>query len=474
VFDHDRNQLPDDLAKIAYETVWGQIEAGMKHSNVHAGTTGISEKLSLLDWMRETLPKLIAERLELEHERRPQNYPEPGSKDWEPLVQKLLNIGLRTSGLWGAFVGSEVSTQSLRFLWLEECLDGENPFCAGTYTKVLEAVSSPLLSAVESGKAKLLFNREVQHVASSSNSAGRVEVTFVDKTADEKLEKLSFDEVVVTVPLGWWKQNLDRFSPAVPKRFSQAVESLGYGNLEKVYVTFPSAFWVSGGEDGTSTTDLESDTAASESTSATGDAEDSDSVPDVNIHDATGVSTQLKKVHSQGAPSSNAPSVWTFLSSDLSRPLTQETLSLSCLPAPHNHPTLLFYTSGPTSIKLSSLSDASPLLVTSDIAKHPIISSYLEPIFKCLPNYNESDPSCQPVAFLFTNWEKDEYAGNGSYTYQPVGGTELDADVECLRHGLPERGIWLAGEHTAPFVALGTVTGAWWSGDAVAKRVMME
>lgn len=41
-----------------------------------------------------------------------------------------------------------------------------------------------------------------------------------------------------------------------------------------------------------------------------------------------------------------------------------------------------------------------------------------------------------------------------------------------MRRGVPERGIWLAGEHTAPLVALGTVTGAWWSGEGVAKRIV--
>ena len=33
-------------------------------------------------------------------------------------------------------------------------------------------------------------------------------------------------------------------------------------------------------------------------------------------------------------------------------------------------------------------------------------------------------------------------------------------------------GLWFAGEHTAPFVALGTVTGAYWSGEAVAGRIV--
>ncbi len=49
---------------------------------------------------------------------------------------------------------------------------------------------------------------------------------------------------------------------------------------------------------------------------------------------------------------------------------------------------------------------------------------------------------------------------------------ELDRDIEALRWGAPERGLWFAGEHTAPFVALGTVTGAWWSGEKVARRIL--
>lgn len=48
----------------------------------------------------------------------------------------------------------------------------------------------------------------------------------------------------------------------------------------------------------------------------------------------------------------------------------------------------------------------------------------------------------------------------------------IDEDIEVIRQGCPERGIWFAGEHTAPFVALGTVTGAYWSGEAVARRVL--
>jgi hypothetical protein len=41
-----------------------------------------------------------------------------------------------------------------------------------------------------------------------------------------------------------------------------------------------------------------------------------------------------------------------------------------------------------------------------------------------------------------------------------------------MRTGVPAEGVWLAGEHTAPFVALGTVTGAYWSGVGVARRIV--
>lgn len=54
---------------------------------------------------------------------------------------------------------------------------------------------------------------------------------------------------------------------------------------------------------------------------------------------------------------------------------------------------------------------------------------------------------------------------------QGIEEVALDKDIETVREGCPERGIWFAGEHTAPFVALGTVTGAYWSGEAAGRRI---
>ncbi len=43
-----------------------------------------------------------------------------------------------------------------------------------------------------------------------------------------------FDEVVMTAPLGWLKRNQAAFVPALPSHISKAIDSLGYGHLEKV------------------------------------------------------------------------------------------------------------------------------------------------------------------------------------------------------------------------------------------------
>ena len=50
--------------------------------------------------------------------------------------------------------------------------------------------------------------------------------------------------------------------------------------------------------------------------------------------------------------------------------------------------------------------------------------------------------------------------------------TDAAHDVEAIRHGMPEQHIYFAGEHTAPFDGLGTVAGAYTSGEQIARRII--
>ncbi|KAK3060797.1 hypothetical protein LTS18_007659 [Coniosporium uncinatum] len=190
----------------------------------------------------------------------------------------------------------------------------------------------------------------------------------------------------------------------------------------------------------------------------------------------------------------------------------QEAVNLAALPPSCAHPTLLFYTHGPCSQHISSLiarhastasssDDAAPrnqkeeefanITPSSNPRLFAALHAFFLPYLRLLPNYDDSASSSSssassssspssssarqalhtPLSILPTNWTADPLAGEGSYTNFQVGGERLDEDVTVLRKGMPERRVWFAGEHTAPFVALGTVTGAWWAGEGVAGRV---
>jgi hypothetical protein len=142
-------------------------------------------------------------------------------------------------------------------------------------------------------------------------------------------------------------------------------------------------------------------------------------------------------------------------------------LELGTLPGGCEHPTLLFYIFGDQSHALTT--DLSRLPPSKE--RHELLVNFFRPYFSRLPNYSDSDPDCTPTSSFATEWLNDDLAGNGSYSNFPTGLEEGDKDIEVMREGLPGRGIWFAGEHTSPFVASGTVTGAYWSGEGVAKRI---
>ena len=154
--------------------------------------------------------------------------------DQRKLDSKQKDLLLQLSKEWGPFIGGTTEEQSLKFLWLEETLEGENLFCAGTYQKVLDLVSKPVLE-----RARVVFEKKVVNIRSAETNERNPVVTV--EFADGNIEL--FDEVVVTAPLGWLKRNQNAFEPALPKRISEAINGLGYGNLDKGRSFIP-ALWI--------------------------------------------------------------------------------------------------------------------------------------------------------------------------------------------------------------------------------------
>lgn len=99
----------------------------------------------------------------------------------------------------------------------------ENLFCAGTYEKILQEISRPALS-----NATIKLDSIVDKISCRTDPNDETRVRLRDG------QTLTFDELVITCPLGWLKQNLTAFDPPLPAALTKAIGSIGYGCLEKV------------------------------------------------------------------------------------------------------------------------------------------------------------------------------------------------------------------------------------------------
>ncbi|KAJ5163656.1 uncharacterized protein N7500_005486 [Penicillium coprophilum] len=390
-YSRDGHPINDEVSAKVQDFVWTTIAEAFKYSNQHGESIPVER--SLFDF--------FCDRVQ-----------DTAFSDEEK------QLCLDACRLWGTYVGDQVDKQSLKFFRLEECVDGSNFVVASTYKRILAHVAK---TAIE--KADIRLNEPVTNItAPPRKPQSKHQVTVTTATG----AIYDFDEVVVTCPLGWLKQNTSAFTPALPPRLEKAIDNISYGRLEKIYVTFPQAFW--------------------------------------HNHTSTSTTQSQNTVFAQFLTPS-------YTTHPENTEWNQECLSLASLPSPHAHPTLLFYTYGSGGAEIiNRLSGHEP----SSLEYRDILISTLQPFYSRLPGYSAENPDCVPVALLATQWQKDVFAGNGSYCNFQVGIEEADIDIEVLRSGDGiglSRGLWFAGEHTAPFVALGTTTGAYWSGERIARAV---
>ncbi|KAL8827057.1 MAG: hypothetical protein Q9191_003423 [Dirinaria sp. TL-2023a] len=391
--DETGQPMSDDKLTYHNEIMWGIIQSGFKYSNENSPS--IPQSRSLSDFFMATIK----------------------DKGLDDSVSKVV---IQLARIWGNFVGGAIERQSLKYLWLEECIDGglATP-TANTYKAILEHVAETVLSKVD-----LHLSTQVTKVISNDRlGADHPLSTAVCTNANDA--PFLYDEVVVTAPLGYLKRNLSMFSPPLPSNLTRSISHLSYGRLEKVYLTFPRAYW---------------------SPLPTSDPK-------------TPFFTHF--LNPNYTPKLN-PKAWNM-----------DCASLADLPDGSAQPTLLFYMHGGCAEYITSLANG---LSPSSQEYYDRLQPFFEPYYARLPNYDAASSDCIPKSILATNWQNDEFAGYGSYTNFQISHEDeavlLDKDIETLRHGLPERNIWFAGEHTAPFVALGTVTGAYWSGETAARRIL--
>ena len=295
---------------------------------------------------------------------------------------------------------------------------------ASTFKDIVASIASPL-----SDKIALRLGCEVTGIA--NNAIGGVDVEAADGFRDV------FQDVVVTAPLGWLKRNEEVFSPPLPSTISMAISSLGYGNLDRIFIRFSEPFWNAevsraNGFDGRS------------------------AGKDQNL--AFPIESLFLR---PGYVADTNPAKW-----------RQEIISFSGLPEPFSQPIIMFFAYGQWGRHITGL--VRGMAQDSD-EYYRILDDNFRPYYSKLPHYNPILQKCRPLEFLSTDWQSDKFAGFGSFTNLPTGSGDGSQHFEVLREGTGEsRGIWFAGEHTSSPGGLGTVTGAYWSGEEVAKKIVRQ
>ncbi|ETN43653.1 uncharacterized protein HMPREF1541_02812 [Cyphellophora europaea CBS 101466] len=446
IFDERGRRMSVVRAAETAGLVWEGVVDAFRFSDEHGDA--VPAERSLYEWFEERFTKL--------------SHGWEGSEaDREIKLRDVLN----ETHMWGPFVGDPIERQSLKFFWMEECIDGGNVFVADTYRKILREVAKPALDA---------------GIVRFDSEATGIEVLEADQGVKVTLrngEQSAFDEVVCTAPLGWLKRNKSTaFTPRLPKRIDAAIDNISYGRLEKLYISFPEAFWLE---------EASPSTITSPPNAVSGSSADKSRDPPTtrplalftHFHHPSPSSSYHPSI-----PPTESPPTW-----------NQNLVSLAHLPGSAAQPTLLFYVYGACA---TTLVKSVRGLEVQGAEYNRLLWNFARPWLAKLPGYREGGDRCRPVerGMLVTQWQNDEFAGNGSYANFQVGLQAGDEDVEAMRDcvgltkeselkkgGEPEQevgqkgprkgGLWLAGEHTAPVVALGTTTGAWWSGEGVARRI---
>ncbi|GAA6035046.1 hypothetical protein JCM8097_002159 [Rhodosporidiobolus ruineniae] len=311
--------------------------------------------------------------------------------------------------------GATLEEQSARFAGFEQGFAGTDAFPQGGYGA--EVVRN-LVAGIKAAGGELHLNAEVTSVEDLGKDEGVKVSTKDGKTFTAKT-------VISTIPHAVLREAPPTFSPPLSPIFTNALERMRTGALEKIVLTYPSAWWPS--------------------------------------PDETGSFLLLPLVSSSS--SSDKPSSLHDLFTRTTIPVT----SFQRIGSPP-HPTLLAYIGADAARFISTFPDEE---VTS--AFH----SYL--IERLAPSSSPSAPAAevpQPTVALVTSWLRDPFSRGATSTPVLLTTSEADGEratpLDFVIVGRPpkewEGRLGFAGEHTV-LDNHGSVAGAVISGKREGERV---
>lgn len=312
-----------------------------------------------------------------------------------------------------------------------EDFDGEQVFLRDGYTAVVEEVGKKI---VEQGHLKLGI--EIEQI----DWAGElVRVRTTDGTTyDAK-------RVICTLPLGVLQHHLSNvqspalFQPALPRDKVEAVQSLGFGTLDKIFLVYNEAWWT---------------TASWQDVLKRGMTEQAFPEDlDKNVDNAEG--RKVEEPDILGGPTEELPGL--AIDSDGKILAGPRFLSLINLHALTGFPVLSCFVSCANALRIEAMSDSEAGSI----------------VHRSLAKWLGREP---PVADAIhvTRWAKDAYS-RGSYSHMITGLSETRHRQVCGRPVVGPKGVVVrfAGEHTS-HNHFATVHGALLSGWREAAAILAE
>ena len=215
--DGDGNLVDPAEANMALKRVWDILEGAMEHTRTQ--NNSIESSASLYGFFKDQCGRAL----------------QAGD-----ISQRAADLVLGMSHMWGAYVGDRVERQSLKFFYLEDCIHGgachrfwlfwlsptnlclDDCFIPTNYRKIMTRVA-----ALPLAQAYVQFQTMMTSVEAQEGETHNVCLT----TSDGKEQY--FDDVVITVPLGWLKKHKNTIVDLTP-RIESAIDSMSFGRLEKV------------------------------------------------------------------------------------------------------------------------------------------------------------------------------------------------------------------------------------------------
>jgi len=257
---------------------------------------------------------------------------------------------------------------------------------------------------------------------------------------------------LVTLPLGVLKHNPPKFTPELPLRRREAINRLGFGLLNKVFLKYDQAWWSSAKGEALTIARCSSFVLLP----------DFDKDP-VRLQGPKG--GKLEQIHRGAFPGRSQEE-------REKNPLAVAVMDLNTL---SNIPALEFMIGGDTADALEECTDEQVAAWA-----HAIVTEYLGPFTaaagadgKATTLMEVTDKVPEPTKVYVTRWRSDRFAF-GSYAYSPaVGDGEQEStplDFLELSRTLWGRVFW-AGEHTE-VDSYASAHGAWFSGDREGKKIL--